>query len=176
MFLVAGLGNPGKKYEKTRHNLGFLAVEEIRAKIQSEAFQDNPRFKAEISRNDDVILVKPNTFMNASGQAVRAVCDFYKVLLETVIVIHDDLDLPLGEIRLKNGGGSAGHHGVDSLVVSLGSPNFWRLRLGIGRDLRLDPEKYVLSPFLESEKAAVKNMLAKAAALTLNFINNHGRL
>ena len=133
MFLIAGLGNPGDKYTGTRHNLGFEVVNELRRKMDLPQFETDKKFKSEISKNSGLILIKPLTFMNMSGMAISAVAEYFKVEPEEVIIIHDELDLPLGHIKIRLGGSDAGHHGVESVIKILGSDQFIRLRLGIGK-------------------------------------------
>jgi peptidyl-tRNA hydrolase, PTH1 family len=142
--LVAGLGNPGREYAQTRHNAGFWLVEEL-ARRHGGAWRMEPRFNGELARariaGSEVWLLKPMAFMNRSGGVTAAVANFYKIPPEQVLVVHDELDLPLGTVRLKQGGGAGGHNGLKDLIATLG-PQFWRLRLGIGhpgsRDLVTD--------------------------------------
>ena len=142
--LVAGLGNPGREYAQTRHNAGFWLVEEL-ARRHGGAWRMEPRFNGELARTRiagvEVWLLKPMAFMNRSGGVTAAVANFYKISPDQVLVAHDELDLPLGAVRLKEGGGSGGHNGLKDLIATLGA-GFWRLRLGIGhpgsRDLVTD--------------------------------------
>jgi PTH1 family peptidyl-tRNA hydrolase len=132
--LVVGLGNPGRDYESTRHNAGFWLVEEL-ARRHGGVFRLEPRFRAELARvrlaGRELWLVKPQDFMNNSGRVTSAVASFYKVAPESVLVAHDELDLPPGELRLKCGGGAGGHNGLKDLIAHLGEA-FWRLRIGVG--------------------------------------------
>ncbi len=161
-YLIAGLGNPGRKYVDNRHNVGFRCVEQLAA---SHGFSFNKRQKkarlALGTVNDfSLILVKPRTFMNKSGQAVAPLVQFYKVPLERLLLIYDDLDLPLGAIRLRPSGGSGGHRGVRSVIRQLGSREFVRLRIGIGRPPgRMDPADYVLQDFSASEEEVLIQVL-----------------
>lgn len=133
--LFVGLGNPGPQYEATRHNAGFWWIDQIArdvgARLSSEAkfFGLAARFK---SHDQEAWLLQPTTFMNASGRAVAALARFYKIAPEQILVIHDELDLPPGQAKLKLGGGHGGHNGLKDIAAQLGTPNFWRLRLGIG--------------------------------------------
>lgn len=133
--LIAGLGNPGAEYARTRHNAGFWLVDEL-ARRHGGTFRLEPRHQAELARirigPADVWLVKPMTYMNASGTAVGSVAHFYKVAPEEVLIAYDELDFPPGKVRLRQGGGTAGHNGVRDVVAHLGE-SFWRLRIGIGR-------------------------------------------
>jgi peptidyl-tRNA hydrolase, PTH1 family len=159
-FALIGLGNPGKKYEKTRHNIGFMSVECIFDKMLSSWSQ---KFKADFAHGDylgkKIGLLKPQTFMNLSGESVRPLCDFYKIPLEKILVIHDELDLPFGCLAVKNGGGLAGHNGLKSLAQHLGSQDFPRLRLGIGRPAHGAVADFVLNPFQGDEVLALEGFL-----------------
>lgn len=132
MKLIIGLGNPGKEYTGTRHNLGFFVVEQFATK-HGATFQQKPKFKAEITEltigGEKVILAKPTTYYNLSGQAVRAISDFYKIIPTNILIIHDELDLPFGTVRARVGGSSAGNNGVQSITDRLG-PDTARLRIG----------------------------------------------
>jgi len=170
--LVVGLGNPGVKYEETRHNIGFALVERLAEKFGVQ-FTRHSKFHADVTRvkgaigEADLWLLRPATFMNLSGQAVAALANFYRIAPESVLVAHDELDLPPGGIRLKHGGGHAGHNGLKDIVAKLGSVNFWRLRLGIGhpRDIGSPQEvaSYVLQRPLAEEVEALESALELAA-------------
>ena len=171
MYLIVGLGNPGDKFTNTRHNLGFEVVDELRRKMDLPQFETDKKFKSEISKNSGLILIKPLTFMNMSGMAISAVAQYFKVEPEEVIVIHDELDLPLGHIKIRLGGSDAGHHGVESVIKILGSDQFIRLRLGIGnwhavsgehKHAAFNAEKFVVDQFLPGEKSKVKAMVKRA--------------
>lgn len=169
MKLIVGLGNPGKEYEKTRHNIGFMAVEDLRLKIEGFSnWKLSSPLEAEICRGhiasccEDVILAKPQTFMNASGQSVKKLITNYKLLITDLLVIHDDLDLPLGTLRLTFGSGSAGHNGVQSIIDALGTKDFWRLRIGIGPK-KGDAKQFVLKPFSRLQQLKLKKTLALTA-------------
>ncbi|MEY4591977.1 MAG: peptidyl-tRNA hydrolase [Pseudomonadota bacterium] len=129
--LIVGLGNPGPDYENTRHNAGFWFVDRLAAALKTH-WQAEGKFFGRIAKAGDRYLLAPTTFMNRSGQAVAAVARFYKIEPEEILVIHDELDLMPGEIRLKQGGGNGGHNGLKDIQAQLGTPDFWRLRLGIG--------------------------------------------
>jgi PTH1 family peptidyl-tRNA hydrolase len=152
--LIIGLGNPGLKYQTTRHNSGFLAVDEIAAShnipVQLKGFEACYG-KGRIG-DISILLVKPVTFMNLSGSAVNKIVDYFKIDISDMIVIHDDIDLPFRTIRLKAGGGHAGHKGLISIIDTLVNPEFIRVRIGIGRPLdKLTVERYVLEQFAEDE-------------------------
>lgn len=171
MLLLVGLGNPGKEYDGTRHNIGFEAVDAIARAASATDFKE--KFSGVWAKgrlgDQDVVLLKPMTFMNLSGQSVQPAAAFFKVAPADVIVFHDELDLPFGEVRLKKGGGHAGHNGLRSMIERLGTPDFGRVRLGIGRPpagFRGDVADYVLSRFDAVEKASVPDLLKCAVAMT----------
>lgn len=170
--LIVGLGNPGSRYARTRHNAGFLVVDALARRLGVQQWRE--RFDAEIAASEDddtrLILVKPMTFMNLSGRAVRQALDWYRVPHERLLVIYDDVDLPFGTIRLRLGGSSGGHHGVDSIIAALGSDRFARLRVGIGRprDGR-DVTAYVLSRFTPEEEGALTGIIEQAADAALTW-------
>ncbi|OGQ06897.1 MAG: aminoacyl-tRNA hydrolase [Deltaproteobacteria bacterium RIFCSPLOWO2_12_FULL_40_28] len=173
MKVIVGLGNPGREYEKTRHNLGFRVVEEWAVANHITISFQKSRFEAlvaEVSRDgreEKVLLVKPTTFMNLSGKSVGALVRFYKIAISDVLVVYDDCDYPLGKVRFAASGSSGGHKGVASIIENLGSEDFPRLRLGIGRSEKEDTSSYVLKPFLSSEEKTVKEVVVKAVfALT----------
>jgi PTH1 family peptidyl-tRNA hydrolase len=164
--LVVGLGNPGPEYEKTRHNAGAWFVESIATQYRAK-FKLETKFMGQIAKiqidDDFCYLLLPTTFMNQSGHAVRALSQFYRIPCESIWVVHDDLDLPWGTIRLKEGGGDGGHNGLKSVVQQLGSKNFLRLRVGIGhpghRDRVLD---YVLKAPRQEEEIGIRAGLCRA--------------
>jgi PTH1 family peptidyl-tRNA hydrolase len=174
MMLIVGLGNPGIKYKNTRHNVGFMAVDYL-AETSGVRFNKSD-FKSHWGKGNilgrEVILVKPQTFMNLSGKAVKVLADFFHIEPKGILVIYDDIDLELGAIRIRLGGGSGGHRGMQSIIEYLGANNFPRIRLGIGRPkneaegLMLNAEgdvaDYVLSPFNSEEKDMLKQMLDRA--------------
>lgn len=157
-----GLGNPGKKYEKNRHNVGFKVVEKLGEVLGEGKFVLEKRWEAKVMRIDDLILVKPTTFMNASGRAVRKIKDYFKIDLDDVWVIHDDLDVVLGEHKIQKGKGPKIHNGLGSVEESLGEDGFWRVRAGVdgrGGKRRESGEEYVLKDFSKREKEVVKRMI-----------------
>lgn len=158
MKLIVGLGNPGDQYKNVRHNLGFMVMDEL-----GYRWEDNKKFKSLIAKTNDLIFVKPQTYMNNSGMAVRRLADYFKIQPEDIIVIYDELDLPLGKTRVRTGGGAAGHHGVESVIEILGTDQFKRIRLGIG-PAKGSPEKFVLEPFISSEKPKVEKMIQEAVS------------
>lgn len=179
MYLIVGLGNPGDKFINTRHNLGFEVVDEFARKLGvSGSWPKEKKFKSEVTRihepetsDQELILAKPVTFMNLSGMAVASIANYYKIKPEEIIVIHDELDLPLGHIKVRLGGSDAGHHGIASVIQELGSEKFIRVRLGIGnwhaisgehKHASFDAEKFVVQQFLPNEKSKVKTMIKRA--------------
>jgi PTH1 family peptidyl-tRNA hydrolase len=164
MYLVVALGNPGRKYEQTRHNLGWQVVDHastLRTAYWKEKFKGE-FFKMEYEGNDFVFL-KPMTYMNLSGESVRAAMDFFKVKVENILVLHDELDLPFGTISFKNGGGLAGNNGLKSINQHLGTQAFKRLRLGIGRPKFGDVSNHVLSDFSSEEAPLLDDYYAMAS-------------
>lgn len=161
--LIVGLGNPEPKYDKTRHNIGFAAVDEL-AKIWQMPLKENKRFQglfAEgVVRGQKVRLLKPLTYMNRSGQSVRAVADWYKVEPQSVLVIYDDMDLPVGKLRLRLSGSAGGHNGMKSIIAHLGGQDFPRLRIGIGKsDGNKETISHVLGKFAPDEIPTIEEIL-----------------
>lgn len=171
MKLIVGLGNPGEKYLGTRHNLGFKVLDDLTRKLNLVDWVKEDKFKAELIKAPELILVKPQTFVNQSGMAVKLLTAYYKIPTTDVIIIHDDLDLPLGKIKVRLGGAAAGHHGVESIIKDLETDQFIRVRLGIGnlktlsgehKRISFNAEKFVLEPFIHSEHAQVKHMIKQS--------------
>ncbi len=166
-WLIAGLGNPGPKYAGTRHNVGFRCVERV-ADAHGLSFSrrhKNSRIASDSVAERSVVLVKPRTFMNKSGYAVASLVSFYRVPLTQALLVYDDLDLPLGAIRLRPCGGAGGHRGMRSVIRQLGSRGFPRLRVGIGRPPgRMDPADYVLQDFSPDEEPVLQDALERALA------------
>ena len=172
--MIVGLGNPGPAYRHTRHNFGFLAVDELADELSIQV--KRLKFKAMIGEGrfngNKVVLVKPMTFMNESGRAVAPLLRYFKLPLSNLLVIHDDLDLPLGTLRLRPSGGTSGQRGMASIITHLGTQEFPRMRLGIGRPPgQMDPVDYVLKNFLPSENELLAIILRTAVEASQNFIN-----
>lgn len=168
MLLVVGLGNPGRQYSAHRHNVGFMVVDELASACRADGFRS--KFNGEYAKGElggeDVVLLKPQTFMNESGRSVQAAMAFFKPSIDRLLVIHDELDLPFGTIRLKAGGGHAGHNGLRSIMACVGNGEFGRVRFGIGRPppgFRGEVADYVLSGFDGPERAEMPDLLKKAA-------------
>jgi len=170
MKLIVGLGNPGPKYKNTRHNFGYMILDAF-AKINGLSWRYSPDWLCYFVKNDDYILVKPTTFMNKSGEAVRTIANFYKTPPKDILVVADDLDLDFGKIRLSFDGSSAGHRGIESMIESLGTFEFGRLRAGIGREEGKDPEKYVLEDFSSSQKEKIEEILKKSSEAIQSYLN-----
>lgn len=206
MKLIVGLGNPGEKYEKTKHNLGFLVVDKFLKDFGGAVWIDSKKFKSEIAHLEwqrqssqklkvksssnakaaadreklkvgdnleKVILLKPKTYMNNSGLSVRIVSSFYKIKPENIWILHDDLDLPLGSLKIRLGGATAGHRGIESIINNLGTDKFWRFRLGIGHPAQKSKIKnqksnlrnvdnYVLSGFGHGEIGKARELVKRA--------------
>ena len=174
MWLIVGLGNPGRIYAKTRHNLGFMVLDAIsfRFSIPIDKKAKNYIYGKGSIEGKDVILAKPITFMNRSGLAVKDAIRKYSDI-DNVMVIHDDIDLDIGVLRIKKGGSSGGHKGVDSVIEIIGSGDFIRLKLGIGRSDKISAEEYVLSPFTKREQPIMKKTIEKAVD-TIEIILDKG--
>jgi len=174
MKIIVGLGNPGEKYKNTRHNIGFMAIDAIANQLNLD-WQENKKLKAQISKNQDVILIKPLTFMNNSGQAVQAILSYYKLLprklgllkiknsnlSEVLTIIHDDIDIDLGKYKTSIDSRSAGHNGVQSIINHLKTKNFNRIRIGIKTEVinKISAEKFVLQKFSSEELTTIKNLI-----------------
>lgn len=168
MKLIVGLGNPGSKYQATRHNAGFWWVEDV-ARAAGAEFRREARFQGKVARvpRSEMWLLKPDTYMNDSGRSVGALAAFYRIEPAEILVAHDELDLPPGSVKLKFGGGLSGHNGLRDIAPVLDTRDFWRLRIGIGhpRDLAASPQEvvdYVLHPPRAEERKAIGEALAKA--------------
>lgn len=172
MWLVVGLGNPGQEYEGTRHNIGFMVVDalaagsSIKIKYKTEAYLYGRGF----IEGNETLLIKPLTFMNRSGRAVMGALARFKEI-DNIIVVHDDLDLEKGIVRIKQDGSSGGHKGIGSIIDSLGSKDFLRLRIGIGRPARVPTEDYVLRPFPKNEEKLVSETIDKAVNAVKTVMN-----
>ena len=163
MKLIAGLGNIGSKYTFTRHNVGFMLIDSI-ALNSGLNFRENSRLKCIMTNLGDTILMKPTTFMNLSGEAVRAVMDYYKIPIEDILIVYDDLSLELGRIRFRTNGSDGGHNGIKSVIQHLGTKDVARLKIGIGPQPNLPSEVFVLQNFSKEELEKLKETLTKAKA------------
>jgi PTH1 family peptidyl-tRNA hydrolase len=170
--LLVGLGNPGPKYAGNRHNVGFMVIERLRE--QSGAPSLSQKFQGSFCRtrvgSEDVGLLLPQTFMNLSGQSVQPALHFFKLGLPELVVVHDELDLPFGAVKIKLGGGTAGHRGLTSIVQQCGGTEFCRLRVGIGRPPSGSVEGHVLSDFSKAESAVLADVLERATAALADVV------
>ncbi|OJT16730.1 aminoacyl-tRNA hydrolase [Archangium sp. Cb G35] len=169
MKIICGLGNPGREYERHRHNIGFMVVEALLSRARADL--NHEKFQARVGQGtlggEKVLFLEPQTYMNLSGRSVAEAARFYKVAVEDILVIHDELDLPFGRLQLKAGGGSGGHNGLKSTVSSLGADSFIRLRFGIGKPQGPNAKErvagYVLSNFDDGERRELDDLIAQAA-------------
>lgn len=191
MKIIVGLGNPGDKYINTRHNIGFTTLDHLLKKyepLKESSWDDNKKTKSLIKRVSakkiPVLLAKPQTFMNNSGMAVRLLLEYFKVQPEDLILVYDELDLPLGKIQVRFGGGTAGHNGIESIINSIGTDKFLRIRMGVGKPMRIDGSKfdqkrhhsienYVLQEFTDGEHQEVRTMI-KHVQKNLELLIEHG--
>ncbi|MCL5090539.1 MAG: aminoacyl-tRNA hydrolase [Patescibacteria group bacterium] len=179
MILIVGLGNPGEKYEETRHNVGFMVVDSLLKKLTSVSesrWEENKKFNTQIAKiepkkfplkkkeeeEETIILAKPLSFMNASGEVVAKLMNFYHIPVLGLYLVCDDVDLPLGKIKIAVDRGSAGHKGVESVMEKIGSKNFVRIRIGVGKDQRISTDKFILAPFMFWEKNKLSQAVKKA--------------
>jgi len=170
MKLIVGLGNPGPTYTYTRHNIGFLTIDKILDRTSANNISKK-NFLGELYKYKDLLLLKPTTFMNLSGKSVQAVSSFYKIKPEDILVIHDDIDLPFGAIKLKKGGGHGGHNGLKS-IDSLITKEYNRLRLGVDKpEFKTQVPNYVLSKFNENEQKMLDDFLDYSSDVALRFID-----
>lgn len=184
MKIIVGLGNPGKEYANTRHNAGYLFVDQLIVNKQLAPVDQNielkfdKKFKAQFAKikhkGEDIVFVKPETFMNSSGQAVKSILDFYKAEPEDLIVASDDVDLPIGVVRVRNEGGSAGQKGLQNIIDSIGNDKFVRFRIGISGDRENknteETAEYVLSQFSKREKPLIESSIKEAIAYLLTYL------
>ncbi|HJI93543.1 MAG TPA: aminoacyl-tRNA hydrolase [Sutterellaceae bacterium] len=173
--LIVGLGNPGIDYADTRHNAGFWFLDQL-AQREKVFFHEEKKFQGEVARvrlaGQDIWLLKPTTFMNRSGQAVVALALYYKILPEEILVVHDELDLMPGCMKLKKGGGNAGHNGLKDITEKLSTPNFWRLRLGTGHPRSLGMAQPVADFVLHAPSSEHKEMIQECIAAALKTTND----
>ncbi len=172
--LIVGLGNPGPEYAQTRHNIGFMALDALASSVRAAPWQR--KYKAQIAAAEidghDVLLIKPMTFMNLSGESVGEAMRFYKLEAKDVIVFHDDIDLASGKVKVKQGGGNAGHNGLKSLDAHIGN-DYWRVRLGIGRPENKDMvHDYVLNGFAKADKAWLEPLMAAITGNVAKLLGN----
>jgi len=178
MILIVGLGNPGTKYKRTRHNIGFWIIEEFAKENNFPDFQFSKKFQAEISKGSlnrkTIIIAKPQAFMNNSGKAVKSLKDFYKIKNQDLLVAHDDIDIPLEKIRVSKGQGAAGHKGVQSIINELGAKSFIRCRVGIlpKKGKPKNPEDFVTQKFAKTEEKIIKEVIKKTCQAIKLFLKD----
>ena len=169
MKLIVGLGNPGKEYENTSHNIGFMVLDHF-ANTENWKNKWQALYTEKIINGEKVLLVKPTTYMNLSGNALIEFVSFYKINLEDILVIHDDLDLAVGKYRLKINSSSGGHNGIKSIIERLGNKNFARLKIGISKDKSIDTKDYVLGKFNKEELETYKKLYSTFDDIIISFI------
>ena len=173
MKLIVGLGNPGKEYEKTRHNMGFMAIDRLCDQINVDV--DREDFKGVYARfkyqGEDIFILKPYTYMNLSGQSVKAIMQYFKIPVEDLIVVYDDLALPPGKIRMRPSGSSGGQKGIQNIIDLLGTNNIKRIRVGISSKANIDAKDYVLGRFSKEEQITLSLLKDKVVDATLEFIS-----
>ncbi len=174
-YLLIGLGNPGREYLNTRHNIGFMLIDRLTIRLDARGMKMQSNAIVITSRYEErkLILAKPQTYMNLSGQSVQGLLHFYKIPTENLLVAHDDLDIPFGTIRIRPTGGPGGQRGMASTIEKLGTKDFPRLRLGIGRPPgRMDPKDYVLQDFSKDDMKLLPEILDQAADAALTFVTD----
>ncbi len=169
-FLVAGLGNPGERYKQSRHNVGFMLIDYFSETIFPANFSLEKKFQSELAvyseESTKYLMAKPLTYMNNSGTAIKNIANFYKISPEKIIILHDDIDLELGRIKLSRNSGSAGHKGVESIIQELGTKDFYRLRVGIkSSSQNISTEKFVLEDFSKEEMKQIEESKSQAKEL-----------
>lgn len=159
MKVIVGLGNPGIEYQRNRHNVGFIILDSF-AKIHDISWSEEKKLLAQVAKSSELLLVKPTTFMNSSGDCVSKIMSYFKLGTEDLIVVHDDVDLDFGKVVSKKGSGSAGHHGIEDIIQKIGTQEFLRYRVGIGRpeNSSFDVSDWVLSDLSDSEYEKIKNI------------------
>lgn len=180
MRLIVGLGNPGKEYTDTRHNLGWMVIDALGQKLEVGDWRAERSYESDIAEyrsasDERWMLAKPTTFMNNSGRAVANLARFYKVAPADILVVHDELDLPLGTLRLRLGGSAAGHHGIESIAYQLGSDAFWRLRCGISSKTETRPNEtsdFVLGRFSADERLVLPRIIETASTLVNSSLSS----
>ena len=179
MLLIVGLGNPNPKYQNTRHNVGFMVLDKVMRKllpIKKSKWQGVKRLKSLVVEGENFVLAKPQVAMNINGLAVSKLISNFKLQASSLLIVHDDLDLPLGQIKIVQKRGSAGHRGVESVIRSLGNDDFWRARVGIGRNFKHESDSskgvadYVLSRFAQREKQKAYRVVNKATKLVVRAV------
>lgn len=174
MIIIVGLGNPGEKFKNTRHNAGFMAIDFFAKKNNFPDFKLSKKYDSLISEKDSIILVKPQTFMNESGTAIKKITRPYPIDANPLIIVHDDIDLPLGKLKIVKDRGPAGHKGVESIIKNVGNKNLIRFRIGIQsqKGKPKNPENFVIKNFTKEEKNSIDTTIEKTAEALDFFIEN----
>ena len=170
MKMIVGLGNPGKQYERTRHNSGFMAIDKVAEKLNLNI--DKKEFAALTAKNNQVILVKPQTYMNNSGEAVSQIMKYYHIDINDLLIIYDDLDLKYGQLRLRLKGSSGGHNGIKSIINYIHSENFKRIRIGIEKNPLIETADYVLGKVEQDKQQLFDDSIEKASQAAIEFITD----
>lgn len=170
MKIIVGLGNPGKQYERTRHNSGFMAIDKVAEKLNLNI--DKKEFAALTAKNNQVILVKPQTYMNNSGEAVSQIMKYYHIDINDLLIIYDDLDLKYGQLRLRLKGSSGGHNGIKSIINYIHSENFKRIRIGIEKNPLIETADYVLGKVEKDKQQLFDDSIEKASQAAIEFITD----
>lgn len=171
MKLIVGLGNPGEKYRGTRHNLGYLVLDAF-AKSKALSWRYSSEWLGFYTKTEEFVLLKPSTFMNRSGESVRPAVNFFKIENRNTLIVHDDLDLELGKIRISFDSSSAGHNGVESIIGAFGNAEFARLRVGIGKAPKGKGEEYVLKKFTSEEEKKLPDVIQKATEAINTYLDS----
>lgn len=171
MKLIAGLGNIGDKYCFTRHNAGFMVLDKL-ALDNNFSFREESKLKCFLAKSNDTIYIKPTTFMNLSGEAVRAVMDYYKIDVKDILIVYDDIALDLGRIRFRANGSDGGHNGIKSIIKHVGTKEFDRLKIGIGPQPNIPSENYVLQNFPKDQLETLKDVLKKSDEAIKFYLEN----
>ncbi|NTU69650.1 aminoacyl-tRNA hydrolase [bacterium] len=172
MKLIVGLGNPGKEYKETRHNVGFMVLDKLQDDLKLSEFSYSKKFDADVSKNKKVVLLKPQTFMNSSGFSVAGFMNFYKIKPKDVLIIHDDVDFDLGKIKIGFNEGPAGHNGIKSIFKETGLKDYWRFRVGINSSENRKTEDFVLNKFSKNEQVLLAESLFLAVKELKEIINS----
>ncbi|HSK66135.1 MAG TPA: aminoacyl-tRNA hydrolase [Anaerolineales bacterium] len=174
-YLLIGLGNPGREYRDSRHNAGFMLIDRLAVRLNAQGLKVQSKAVVTTAHFEErkIMLAKPQTYMNLSGQSAQGLLNFYKIPMENMLIAHDDLDIPFGTIRIRPKGGPGGQGGMASTIQQLGTKDFPRLRIGIGRPPgRMDPAAYVLQDFTREEMKSISGIIDRAADAALEFVRN----